>query len=65
MRNSGALRRAGISIERSNLTSKGVTFIETSEKEDFLSYNELYFVSMKVFSFFQNQGLKPNNEWVF
>ena len=51
--------------ERSKLTNNGVTFIECSDKEEFLSYKELNHQALKVLSFFQSQGIQPKDELVF
>ncbi|SFA53242.1 non-ribosomal peptide synthase domain TIGR01720/amino acid adenylation domain-containing protein [Pedobacter suwonensis] len=46
------------------LKSIGVTFIEDSIKEDFLSYNQLYAEALKVLSFFQAEGVEGGNEMI-
>lgn len=43
----------------------GVTFIESSQSEEFLSYRDLYHQAVTALFFFQNQGIAPGNELVF
>ncbi len=50
---------------RSTLKTVGITFIESSEHADFLSYSELYDLSVKALATLQHKGLKPGNELVF
>ncbi|AOM78750.1 hypothetical protein BFS30_17155 [Pedobacter steynii] len=46
------------------LKSVGVTFIEDSVKEDFLSYHQLYEEALKVLAIFQEKGIEPGHELV-
>lgn len=46
------------------LKSIGVTFIEDSVKENFLSYYQLYEEAQQVLGFFQAEGLKAGDEMV-
>lgn len=50
--------------ERKVLNDIGVTFIAGSNDEDFLSYGELYQLSLKVLSFLQEKGVQPKDELV-
>lgn len=43
----------------------GITFIEGSNQESFLSYSELYTSALKVLSILQVRGLQKNDELVF
>ena len=43
----------------------GITFIESSQSEDFLSYGDLYHQALTVLFFLQNQGITSGNELVF
>ncbi len=43
----------------------GITFIEGSEQEVFLSYTGLYEAALRGLSFLQSRGLNPGNELVF
>lgn len=51
--------------DKSNLKDTGVCFIEGGEKEDFLSYQDLYETAIKVLGFLKASGLKPKDELVF
>ena len=51
--------------ENSKITSKGISFIEGGDKEEFVSYNELYNLALQVLSFLQSKGLKSKDELVF
>ncbi|GAA4279092.1 non-ribosomal peptide synthetase [Aquimarina mytili] len=46
-------------------STRGITFIEGSEKENFLSYQDLYHKAVARLSYLQKQGIKPQNELVF
>ncbi len=46
-------------------STRGITFIEGSEKESFLSYQDLYHKAIKKLSYLQKEGIKPQNELVF
>src|SRR3990170_1785799 len=50
---------------RKSSQDKGVTFIEGSGREEFVSYAELNFSALKVLSFLRNAGLRPKDELVF
>ncbi|MEW7293165.1 amino acid adenylation domain-containing protein [Aquimarina sp. 2304DJ70-9] len=52
-------------LESRQNSTKGITFIEGSEKENFLSYNELYHKAVAKLSYLQEKGIKPQNELVF
>jgi len=43
----------------------GITFIEASSQESFLSYSELYTSALKVLSVLQVRGIQKNDELVF
>lgn len=43
----------------------GITFIESSQSEEFLSYGDLYRQAVTALCFFQNNGITPGNELVF
>ncbi len=49
---------------RSKLDNLGVTFIEGTDRERFLSYTDLYNASLKVLAFLQNMGIRPKSELV-
>ncbi|MDW3194588.1 MAG: amino acid adenylation domain-containing protein [Cytophagales bacterium] len=51
--------------ERKDLSKVGITFIEKSDDEKFLSYKELYEAALNALSFLQDSGLKPKDELVF
>lgn len=55
----------GILEDVSSLKNCGITFIEHSSHESFLSYQELYHFSLKGLSLLQKGGLKPKDELVF
>src|SRR5580692_607107 len=50
--------------ERSNSLDSGITFIERSDREEFLSYSELYRSAISVLSFLQGKGVRPGNQLV-
>ncbi|SHN33748.1 non-ribosomal peptide synthetase [Mucilaginibacter sp. OK098] len=50
--------------KRSEQKSLGITFIESSTQEDFLSYYSLYNSALKVLSFLQKKGIQPKSELV-
>lgn len=54
-----------ILLNRKVLSDKGITFVEGSGQEEFLSYSELYDAALRGLSSLQQQGLKPGNELVF
>ncbi|TYP74363.1 non-ribosomal peptide synthetase [Aquimarina intermedia] len=54
-----------ILLQRSNLSSVGITFIEGSSKETFLSYEELYKEALIVLAVLQSRGMGPADELVF
>ncbi|MCW3466089.1 non-ribosomal peptide synthetase [Chitinophaga nivalis] len=56
---------ARILQERSQLKDKGVTFIERSNQEEFLSYHELYKAALHGLSYLQQAGMQPQDELVF
>ncbi|MCR8843803.1 amino acid adenylation domain-containing protein [Paenibacillus sp. SC116] len=43
----------------------GVTFIQSSQKESFLSYKLLYEAAQRLAGYFQNKGLVPGDEVLF
>lgn len=47
------------------LVNKGITIIEASDQETFLSYRELYSEALKGLSFLQQAGVKPADELIF
>ncbi|WP_109299254.1 non-ribosomal peptide synthetase [Aquimarina sp. AU474] len=49
---------------RCQLDKVGVGFIEGTDKEEFLSYTDLYNTSLKVLAFLQNLGVQPKSELV-
>lgn len=51
--------------EISSLKHCGVTFIEQGDHEDFLSYEELYDLSLRGLKLLQKKGLEPKDELVF
>ncbi len=55
----------GILEDVSSLKNRGITFVEHSSSESFLSYQELYQFSLKGLSLLQKSGLKPKDELVF
>ncbi len=50
--------------ERKASTSKGITFIESNNKENVLSYKTLYNTSQNVLYVLQKEGLQPKDELV-
>lgn len=48
-----------------SLENHGITFIEGGEQETFLSYRELYALSLQGLHLLQKSGLKPRDELVF
>lgn len=48
-----------------SLENHGITFIEGGEQEIFLSYQELYDLSLQGLHLLQKSGLKPQDELVF
>lgn len=52
-------------FEKSKNTNNGITFIESNDKEDFLSYSQLKESSLQVLSFLQSKGIQPKDELVF
>jgi amino acid adenylation domain-containing protein/non-ribosomal peptide synthase protein (TIGR01720 family) len=51
--------------QRKGLTNIGITFIERSDTENFLSYDELYHSALKGLSYLQFIGMRPKDELVF
>ena len=51
--------------ERSIMNNSGVTFIDASDREVFLSYQALYEAAGKVLAFLQSKGIRPRHELVF
>lgn len=54
-----------ILMNRKVLSDKGITFIEGTGHEEFLSYSELYEAARRGLWCLQRKGLKPGNELVF
>lgn len=48
--------------ERSDLSEVGITFIEQSDSESFLSYADLYKEALKTLYLLQVRGIKPQDE---
>lgn len=55
---------ASLLADRRNLTNTGITFIEGSGQEEFMSYRQLYDAALGTLSFFQSLGIQPKNELV-
>lgn len=51
--------------DRQCLRDKGITFIESGQNSQFLSYEELYRSALHVLSYLQQSGLQPKDELVF
>jgi amino acid adenylation domain-containing protein/non-ribosomal peptide synthase protein (TIGR01720 family) len=51
--------------DKSSLANVGITFIEASDGEVFLSYKELYALAGKGLSYLQQAGMRPGDELVF
>jgi surfactin family lipopeptide synthetase A len=51
--------------KKKHLGGIGITFIEGSKQEYFLSYQELYHSALKGLSFLQSKGIQPKDELVF
>lgn len=51
--------------KRSALANVGVTFIEGSNKEEFLSYKKLYELALRGLGYLQSLGIRPKSEVVF
>lgn len=49
----------------SGMTRKGIRFIYGSENESFISYQELFTISLRILSTFQAKGVKPKEEMLF
>ncbi|MEP0265313.1 amino acid adenylation domain-containing protein [Dokdonia sp.] len=56
-----------IEVLQSSMTlkGKGLTFIESVSKEDYMSYTELYDTAHQVLFVLQERGIKPKSELVF
>ncbi|MEM8510042.1 MAG: amino acid adenylation domain-containing protein [Bacteroidota bacterium] len=50
---------------RKDIRSKGITFIENHQEEDFVSYNMLYRKSLRALAVLQKRGINPKDELVF
>ncbi|QXU43266.1 non-ribosomal peptide synthetase [Pedobacter sp. D749] len=48
-----------------NAVNTGLTFIDNSSEDSFISYGELYEKSIDVLGVLQTSGLKPGNELIF
>jgi surfactin family lipopeptide synthetase A len=55
----------GVLRGRCLLGHTGVTFIEKSDQEDFLSYEILYSKALKGLAYLQDRGVRPGDELVF
>lgn len=55
---------ASILANRKTMTDTGITFIEGSGREAFMSYAKLYDEAVRVLSFFQSRGIQPKDELV-
>nr|WP_295871853.1 non-ribosomal peptide synthetase [uncultured Chitinophaga sp.] len=51
--------------EKGLLSHIGITFIESSHQEEFLSYRELYRAALQALSYLQDAGMEPGDELVF
>jgi surfactin family lipopeptide synthetase A len=51
--------------ERSCLTDKGLTFIESSDCEEFISYRDLYDSARRALAGLSQKGIRPGDELVF
>lgn len=49
----------------SSLTERGITFIEQTDHDEFLSYHDLYEFAQKGLHLLQMHGLRPKDELVF
>lgn len=56
---------AEVLIEKKEMRGSGITFIEGSDRERFLSYRELYDHSLGVLAFLQSKGIRSKEELVF
>ena len=56
---------AQILQERSVLANAGVTFVEGSHNEEFVSYKELYGLAVSALGYLQGLGIRPGTEVVF
>ncbi len=52
-------------LRRAMKTENGITFINSMEQEEFISYNQLYHQAHKVYEYLRNQNIEPNSEIVF
>ena len=51
-------------IERSERRSLGITFIENSTREHFISYQSLYHSALELLSCLQKEGIQPKTELI-
>lgn len=47
------------------IENKGITFIESRNKESFISYKELYDKALKILKILHDYGIQPKNEVIF
>lgn len=52
-------------IQDKHETNRGITFIESADNKEFVSYCNLYKKALKALSYLQGKGLKPRDELVF
>jgi len=55
----------GLLIERSSIRDRGVYFINGEEKDEFLSYLQLYQSALRTLYILQTRGMRPGDELVF
>jgi long-subunit acyl-CoA synthetase (AMP-forming) len=53
------------SLWESSLTDKGITFIESAEKEEFIPYSQLQRNAYQICNFLKNKNIDQNSEIVF
>ncbi len=52
-------------IENTKSSVNGITFITETDKEDYISYNDLYSKSLTILYDLQKKGLNPKDELIF
>ena len=56
---------AGMLSRLKDVQDKGITFIQSATREEFLSYHQLYQNALSWLAYLQEKGLKPGDELVF
>ncbi|MFO7161460.1 MAG: acyl-CoA synthetase, partial [[Clostridium] cellulosi] len=52
-------------VARKNEEQRGITFILDSNKEEFVSYKDLYYKALKLLGSLQKYGFRPGDKVIF